>query len=366
MTGYIARRLLLMIPTLFGILLINFAIVQAAPGGPVEQLVAQLTNPSGAGAGERASGPGGDMGAVSNLQAAGGSAYRGAQGIDPDLLADIEKQYGFDKPAHERFWLMVKSYARFDFGTSFFRDEPVIDLILDKLPVSISLGLWTTLIVYLISIPLGIKKAVTDGTPFDVWTSAIIVVGQAIPGFLFAVLLLILFAGGSYFQWFPLRGITGDDWETLSLGGKILDYFWHITLPVISMVIGGFASLTLLTKNSFIEEIGKQYVMTARAKGLPERRVLYRHVFRNAMLIVIAGLPAAILSILFTSALLIEVIFSLDGLGLLGFEAALGRDYPIMFGTLFIFTLIGLVLKLIGDLTYMLVDPRIDFDKRGV
>ena len=368
MSGYIARRLLLMIPTLLGILLINFLIIQAAPGGPVEQLVAQLTNPAGSGGGERTGGPSGDMGSVSNLQAAGsaGSAYRGAQGIDADLLEDIKKQYGFDKPASERFFIMLKQYARFDFGTSFFRDRPVIDLILEKMPVSITLGLWTTLIVYLISIPLGIRKAVRDGTAFDVWSSALIVVGQAVPGFLFAVLLLILFAGGSYLQWFPLRGITSDDWDTLSIFGKIADYFWHITLPVISMVIGGFASLTLLTKNSFIEEISKQYVMTARAKGLPERRVLYRHVFRNAMLIVIAGLPAAILSILFTSALLIEVIFSLDGLGLLGFEAALSRDYPVMFGTLFIFTLIGLVLKLLGDIAYMLVDPRIDFDKREI
>lgn len=365
MIGYIARRLLLMIPTLFGILLINFLIIQAAPGGPVEQLVAQLTNPAGGGAGERAAGPSGDMGAVSNLQASGGS-YRGAQGIDPDLLEEIRKQYGFDKPAHERFWIMLKDYVRFDFGTSFFRDRSVIELILEKMPVSISLGLWTTLIVYLISIPLGIRKAVRDGSAFDVWSSALIVIGQAIPGFLFAVLLLILFAGGSYFQWFPLRGITSDDWSQLSLLGKIADYFWHITLPVLSMVIGGFASLTLLTKNSFIEEISKQYVLTARAKGLPERRVLYRHVFRNAMLIVIAGLPAAILSILFTSALLIEVIFSLDGLGLLGFEAALSRDYPVMFGTLFIFTLIGLVLKLLGDIAYMLIDPRIDFEKRAV
>lgn len=365
MIGYISRRLLLMIPTLFGILLINFLIIQAAPGGPVEQLVAQITNPNGTGgAGERAGGPSGDIGSVSNLQQSGQGSYRGAQGIDADLLADIKKQYGFDKPAPERFWIMLKSYARFDFGTSFFRDRPVIELILEKMPVSITLGLWTTLIVYMISIPLGIRKAVRDGSAFDVWTSALIVIGQAIPGFLFAVLLLILFAGGSYFQWFPLRGITGDDWESLSILGKIGDYFWHITLPVISMVIGGFASLTLLTKNSFIEEISKNYVMTARAKGLPERRVLYRHVFRNAMLIVIAGLPAAILSILFTSALLIEVIFSLDGLGLLGFEAALSRDYPVMFGTLFIFTLIGLVLKLIGDIAYMLIDPRIDFDKR--
>lgn len=364
MTGYILRRLLLMIPTLFGILLINFVIIQAAPGGPVESMVAKLTNPAGAGgAGERMAG-GGDLGAsAAAMQNQNG--YRGAQGIDPELLEEIKKQYGFDKPPVERFWLMVKSYARFDFGTSFFRDEPVIDLILDKLPVSITLGLWTTLLIYLVSIPLGIRKAVTDGSAFDVWTSAVIVVGQAVPSFLFAILLLILFAGGGYFQWFPLRGLTSDNWDQLSLLGKIGDYFWHIALPVLSMVIGGFASLTLLTKNSFIEEISKQYVMTARAKGLPERRVLYRHVFRNAMLIVIAGLPAAIIGILFTGALIIEVIFSLDGLGLLGFEAALQRDYPVMFGTLFIFTLVGLVLKLIGDITYMLVDPRIDFERRG-
>lgn len=368
MTGYILRRLALMIPTLLGILLINFAIVQFAPGGPVEQLVAQLNNPSaGSAAQGRTGGGGSDFGGAttgSMQQSQSLSGYRGAQGIDPDLLADIEKQFGFDKPWPERLKQMLVNYARFDFGTSFFRDRPVIDLILEKLPVSISLGLWTTLLIYLVSIPLGIRKAVRDGSPFDVWTSTLIVVGQAIPAFLFAVLLLILFAGGSYVQWFPLRGLTSDDWESLSLLGKVADYFWHIALPVLSMVIGGFASLTLLTKNTFIEEIGKQYVLTARAKGLPERRVLYRHVFRNAMLIVIAGLPAAILSILFTGSLLIEVIFSLDGLGLLGFEAALSRDYPVMFGTLFIFTLIGLVLKLVGDITYMLVDPRIDFERR--
>lgn len=363
MTGYILRRLLLMVPTLFGILLINFAIIQAAPGGPVEQMVAKLTNPSAGGASERMSG-GGDLGASSASMQQGQNAYRGTQGIDPELLVEIEKQYGFDKPPIERFWLMVKNYARFDFGNSFFRDEPVINLILDKLPVSISLGLWTTLLIYLVSIPLGIRKAMSDGSNFDVWSSAIVVVGQAVPGFLFAILLIILFAGGGYLQWFPLRGLTSDNWETLSWFGKAVDYLWHITLPVLAMVIGGFASLTLLTKNSFIEEISKQYVMTARAKGLPERRVLYRHVFRNAMLIVIAGLPAAIISVLFTGALIIEVIFSLDGLGLLGFEAALSRDYPVMFGTLFIFTLIGLVLKLLGDITYMLVDPRIDFERR--
>ena len=365
MSGYILRRLLLMIPTLLGILLINFIIVQAAPGGPVEQMIVKLTTPGAHGASDRVGGAG-DMGAASVTTTSGsGAAYRGAQGIDPELLADIKKQYGFDKPAHERFWLMLKAYARFDFGNSFFRDTPVVDLVLEKLPVSISLGLWTTLIVYLVSIPLGIRKAVRDGSSFDVWTSTAVAIGQAIPGFLFAVLLLILFAGGSYFQWFPLRGITSDDWDSLSLFGKLADYLWHMVLPVTAMVVGGFASLTLLTKNSFIEEISKQYVMTARAKGISETRVLSGHVFRNAMLIVIAGLPAAILGILFTSSLLIEVIFSLDGLGLLGFEAALARDYPVMFATLFIFTLIGLVLKLIGDLTYMLIDPRIDFEARS-
>ena len=365
MTAYILRRLLLIIPTLFGILLINFAIVQAAPGGPVEQMVQKLTQINQGSAGQGRAGGAGDMAKMSSLQQSNSNLYRGSQGIDPDLLEQIKKQYGFDKTAPERFWIMLKSYAQFDFGNSFFRDRPVLSLIADKLPVSISLGLWTTLIVYLVSIPLGIRKAVRDGSTFDVWTSAVIVIGQAVPGFLFAVLLLILFAGGSYVQWFPLRGLTSDHWETLSWFGKITDYLWHITMPVISMVIGGFASLTLLTKNSFIDEISKHYVLTARAKGLSERAVLYRHVFRNAMLIVIAGLPAAIINILFTSNFLIEVIFSLDGLGLLGFEAALGRDYPVMFGTLFIFTLIGLVLKLLGDITYMLVDPRIDFAGRS-
>lgn len=366
MAGYILRRLMLLIPTLLGILVINFAIIQAAPGGPVESLVAKLTQP-GDGGNDRISGASSDMGGgmAGSMQQHMNPDYRGAQGIDPELLEEIRKQYGFDKPVLTRFFIMVSSYAQFDFGTSFFRDRAVIDLIAEKLPVSISLGLWTTLIVYLISIPLGIRKAVRDGSRFDVWTSTLVVVGQAVPGFLFAVLLLILFAGGSYVQWFPLRGLVSEDWATLSFPMKIIDYFWHIILPVISMVIGGFASLTLLTKNSFIEEIGKQYVLTARAKGLPENRVLYRHVFRNAMLIVIAGLPSALLSILFTSALLIEVIFSLDGLGLLGFEAAISRDYPVMFGTLFIFTLIGLVFKLLGDIAYMLIDPRIDFERRS-
>lgn len=365
MIAYITRRLLLMIPTLLGILLINFAIVQAAPGGPVEQMILKLTTPNASGTADRL-GKAGDISAAASTSTSGAqSGYRGAQGIDPELIAEIKKQYGFDKPAHERFWIMLKDYARLDFGNSFFRDTPVIDLVLEKLPVSISLGLWTTLIVYLVSIPLGIRKAVHDGTRFDVWTSTAVAIGQAIPGFLFAVLLVILFAGGSYFKWFPLRGMVSDDWASLSTVGQIADYLWHMILPVTAMVVGGFASLTLLTKNSFIEEISKQYVLTARAKGISERRVMYGHIFRNAMLIVIAGLPSAILSILFTSALLIEVIFSLDGLGLLGFEAALTRDYPVMFATLFIFTLIGLVLKLIGDITYMLIDPRIDFQGRS-
>jgi microcin C transport system permease protein len=335
MLSYIACRLILMLPTLLGILLINFAIVQAAPGGPVEQLVAQLTSADASSASSRISGPSTDFGATTSgaLQGSTQGAYRGAQG--------------------------------FDFGTSFFRDRAVIDLLLEKLPVSISLGLWTTLLVYLISIPLGIRKAVHDGSAFDVWTSTIIVIGQAIPAFLFAVLLLILFAGGSYFQWFPLRGLTSEGFDEMGTFAQISDYFWHLTLPILAMVIGGFASLTLLTKNSFIEELGKQYILTARAKGLTANRVLYGHVFRNAMLIVIAGLPSALLSILFTSSLLIEVIFSLDGLGLLGFEAAISRDYPVMFGTLFLFSLLGLVFKLIGDLIYMLVDPRIDFERRA-
>ncbi len=366
MTSYILRRLLLLIPTLLGILLINFAMIQAAPGGPVESLVAKLTQPGG-GLAERTGGGGdvggGATGASSQSQTA--PDYRGAQGIDPAMLTEIKKHYGFDQPVTTRFLIMLKNYAQFDFGTSFFRDERVISLIADKLPVSISLGLWTTLIVYLISIPLGIRKAVRDGSRFDMITSTLVVIGQAVPGFLFAVLLLIVFAGGSYVQWFPLRGLVSEGWDDFSWPMKIADYFWHLVLPVLSMVIGGFASLTLLTKNSFIEEISKHYVLTARAKGLPENRVLYRHVFRNAMLIVIAGLPAALLSILFTSALLIEVIFSLDGLGLLGFEAAVSRDYPVMFGTLFIFTLIGLVFKLLGDICYMLIDPRIDFERRS-
>jgi microcin C transport system permease protein len=290
--------------------------------------------------------------------------YRGAQGLDPEFIAQLEKQFGFDKPAHERFLLMLGNYARFDFGDSFFRDRAVIDLVLDKMPVSISLGLWTTLLVYLISIPLGIAKAVRDGSRFDAGTSVVVVIGNAIPGFLFAILLIVLFSGGRYLDWFPLRGLVSEDWETLDWAARIRDYFWHITLPVVSMVIGGFAGLTMLTKNSFLDEINKQYVMTARAKGLSERRVLYGHVFRNAMLIVIAGFPSAFIGILFTGALLTEIIFSLDGLGLLGFEAAINRDYPVMFGTLYFFTLLGLLLNLAGDLMYVAIDPRIDFERR--
>jgi microcin C transport system permease protein len=372
MTAYIIRRLLLIIPTLFGIMLLNFVIVQAAPGGPVEQIIAQLqgldVEATARVGGSAGSETGGGPGRTTRQGGAGAtgpsSKYRGAQGLDPEFIARIEKQFGFDKPAHERFLLMMGNYLRFDFGDSFFRDREVFDLVLDKLPVSISLGLWTTLLVYLVSIPLGIAKAVRDGSRFDAGTSVVVVIGNAIPGFLFAILLIVLFSGGRYLDWFPLRGLTSEDWETLAWPARIADYFWHITLPVVSMVIGGFAGLTMLTKNSFLEEINKQYVMTARAKGLSEHRVLYGHVFRNAMLIVIAGFPSAFIGILFTGALLTEIIFSLDGLGLLGFEAAINRDYPVMFGTLYFFTLLGLLLNLAGDLMYVVIDPRIDFESR--
>jgi len=369
MSAYILRRLLLIIPTLLGILLLNFLLVQLAPGGPVEQMIAKLQG-NDAGAGSRVGGGGAEVaGAQSALNAASttvstSSHYKGAQGLDPEFIAELEKMYGFDKPLHERFFLMLKNYAMLDFGESYFRDVPVVSLIAEKLPVSISLGLWTTLLVYLISIPLGIKKALRDGSAFDMWTSTAIIIGYAIPAFLFAILLIILFAGGRFLDWFPLRGLTSDNFADLAWWQQIGDYLWHITLPVLAMVISGFASLTFLTKNSFIEEIGKQYVLTARAKGVSERNVLYRHVFRNAMLIVIAGLPAAFVHILFTSSLLIEVVFSLDGLGLLSFESAIGRDYPVLFGSLFIFTLIGLVVNLIGDVIYTLVDPRINFEGR--
>ncbi len=373
MGAYVVRRLLLIVPTLIGIMLLNFVIVQAAPGGPVEQILAQIQGldveatarvGGDAGSETRSTQPrqAGQGGSTAGTQPVG--SYRGAQGLDPEFIAQLEKQFGFDKPAHERFLLMLGNYARFDFGDSFFRDRAVIDLVLDKMPVSISLGLWTTLLVYLISIPLGIAKAVRDGSRFDAGTSVVVIVGNAIPSFLFAILLIVLFSGGRYFDWFPLRGLVSEDWATLDWPARIADYFWHITLPVVSMVIGGFAGLTMLTKNSFLDEINKQYVMTARAKGLTERRVLFGHVFRNAMLIVIAGFPSAFIGILFTGALLTEIIFSLDGLGLLGFEAAINRDYPVMFGTLYFFTLVGLLLNLVGDLMYVAIDPRIDFEKR--
>lgn len=370
MAAYILRRLLLMIPTLFGIILLNFLIVQIAPGGPVEQMIAKINGMGSAI--DRISGGGSDMVATPQnldmqMSGSGGGApkYRGAQGLDPEFIKSLEKQFGFDKPMHERFWMMLKNYMQFDFGSSYFQDKSVISLIVDKMPVSISLGLWTTLLMYLISIPLGIKKAVKDGTAFDVWTSGAIIAGYAIPGFLFAIFLVVLFAGGRYFDIFPLRGLVSDNWDDLSWPARILDYFWHMTLPVLAMVISGFAGLTILTKNSFLEEINKQYVLTARAKGLSERRVLYGHVFRNAMLIVISGFPAALMGIFLTGSLLIETIFSLDGLGLLGFESALNRDYPVIFGTLFIFTLLGFLIKLISDITLTVVDPRIDFNAQG-
>jgi len=369
MAAYILRRLLLMVPTLFGIMVINFFVIQAAPGGPVEQVLAQIQG-TAVDATERFTGSasGGETLQRPNTEAgSGGGAggYRGARGLPPELIQRIEKMYGFDKPVHERFGLMMVSYLTFDFGESFFRNRRVVDLVLDKMPVSITLGLRTTLLVYLISIPLGIGKAVRDGTQFDVSSSTALVVLNAIPGFLFALLLVVLFAGGSYFKWFPLRGLVSDNHAELSLFGQIADYLWHIALPITAMVIGGFTTLTFLTKNSFLEEISKQYVMTARAKGLVERRVLYGHVFRNAMLIVIAGFPAAFIGVLFGGSLLIEVIFSLDGLGLLGFEAALGRDYPVMFGTLYFFGLIGLVMGIVGDIMYTVIDPRIDFEARA-
>ena len=368
MIAYIARRLLLMIPTLLGIMTINFIIVQAAPGGPVERTIAQIKG-TGSDATARITGGSGDQAGGATGAAGMPSApseYRGARGLPPELIKEIERLYGFDKPPIERFVGMMRNYITFDFGKSFYRDRSVVDLVKDKLPVSISIGLWSTLLIYLISIPLGIAKAVRDGSSFDVWSSAIVVVGYAIPGFLFAVLLVVLFAGGSYFSWFPLRGLTSENWSNLAWPGRILDYFWHLVLPIAALVIGGFASLTMLTKNSFIEEINKQYVVTARSKGLTERAVLYGHVFRNAMLIVIAQFPAAFIAILFTGALLVEVIFSLDGLGLLGFESAINRDYPVMFGSLYFFTLLGLVLNLVGDLMYVVTDPRIDFESREV
>ncbi|MBM3583388.1 MAG: microcin C ABC transporter permease YejB [Alphaproteobacteria bacterium] len=361
MLAYIVRRLLLIVPTLFGVMIINFAVVQVVPGGPVEQLIAEIQG-TAASATARVAGGGGEIAAGGG---GGGTGYRGAQGLDPAFIAQLERTFGLDKPAHERFLLMMRRYLTFDFGESYFQNRSVVDIVLSKMPVSISLGLWTTLLVYLIAIPLGIGKAVRDGSPFDVWTSVIIVVGQAIPSFLFAILLVVLFAGGSYVQWFPLRGLASPGIEALPWWDQAIDYVWHLALPLTALLVGSFATLTMLTKNSFLEEINKLYVTTARAKGLGERRVLYGHVFRNAMLIVIAGFPSLIVSVLFTGALTIEIIFSLDGLGLLGFESAIRRDYPIMFATLYFFTLLGLVLRLVGDLVYVAVDPRIDFERRG-
>ncbi|MCR9137139.1 MAG: microcin C ABC transporter permease YejB [Alphaproteobacteria bacterium] len=364
MGAYILRRLLLMIPTIVGIMGISFLVIQFAPGGPVEQVIAELTG-QGNSTTERISG-GGDQ----QVQPGGGadfsSKYRGAQGLDPAFIAKLEQQFGFDKPPVERFLRMMWNYIRFDFGESYFRDVTVIDLIIEKMPVSISLGIWILLISYIISIPLGIKKAVSDGSRFDIWTSGVIIIAYAVPGFLFGIMLIVVFAGGSFFDWFPLRGLTSDNFSELSWWEKIVDYFWHLTLPLISLSLAAFATTTLLTKNSFIDEIRKQYVTTARAKGLTENQVLYGHVFRNAMLIIIAGFPAAFITAFFSGSLLIETIFSLDGLGRLGFESVVKRDYPVVFGTLFIFSLMGLVVGLLSDLVYTWVDPRIDFERRDV
>ena len=370
MTAYIVRRVLFMIPTIIGIMLVSFVVVQFAPGGPVERVIARLSG-SDTGATSRISGSAsGDFssrGALKNgSQLENNSKYRGAQGLDPEFIKSLEKQFGFDKPAYERFTIMLWNYLRFDFGKSYFRDVSVLHLIKEKLPVSISLGIWMTLLSYLISIPLGIRKAVRDGSQFDVWTSGVIIVGYAIPGFLFAILLIILFAGGSFFNIFPLRGLVSDDWAQFSWWHKILDYFWHLTLPIVSMGLAAFATMTLLTKNSFLEELRKQYVLTARAKGCTERQVLYGHIFRNAMMLVIAGFPGAFVGAFFAGSLLIETIFSLDGLGLLSFESVLNRDYPVVFANLYIFALLGLVVNLVSDLTYTWIDPRIDFETREV
>ncbi len=366
MLAYIVRRLLFMVPTIVGIMLVSFVVIQFAPGGPVERMIAKLTGTDTSVTG-RLTGTGNEIGQqVAPGSRDPGGNYRGAQGLDPQFIKELEKQFGFDKPAHERFLKMMWDYIRFDFGKSYFRDTSVIQLIKEKMPVSISLGLWLTLLTYAISIPLGIKKAVADGSRFDIWTSGIIIVGYAIPGFLFAILLIILFAGGSFLDWFPLRGLFSDNWSELPWYKKILDYAWHLTLPIVSMALGAFATMALLTKNSFLDEIGKQYVLTARMKGCTDRQVLYGHIFRNAMLIVIAGFPGAFVSAFFTGSLLIETIFSLDGLGLLGFESVLNRDYPVVFATLFIFSLVGLVVNLISDLTYTWIDPRIDFETRDV
>lgn len=365
MGSYILRRLLLIVPTLIAIITVNFFIVQIAPGGPVDQALASMNNMGSSNMiMERISGSGTQEVAAETPPGFGESGYRGARGLDPELLKEIEKRFGFDKPLHIRYFTMLRSYILFDFGESLFRGRGVVALIAERMPVSLSLGLWSTLIIYFVSIPLGIAKAVRHGSRFDVWTSTAVILGNAIPTFLFAIVLIIFFAGGSYLKWFPLRGLISDNFAELSFFGKIADYFHHLALPVLAMVIGGFATLTLLTKNSFLDEIGKQYVVTARAKGCTEKRILSRHVFRNAMLLIIAGFPAAFIGMFFTGSLLIEIIFSLEGLGLLGFEATMQRDYPVMFGSLYMFTLLGLVLNLISDITYTLVDPRIDFEAR--
>jgi len=369
MGAYLLKRVLLIIPTLFGIMLISFAIVQFAPGGPVERIIAQLTGTDVAATARIGGGQGDALPGARPPGARGGetnSTYRGAQGLDPEFIRSLEKQFGFDKPAYQRFGLMLWNYLRFDFGKSYFRDVSVLQLIREKLPVSISLGVWMTLITYLISIPLGIRKAVHDGERFDTVTSGILVIGYAIPGFLFAVLLLVLFAGGSFFQWFPSRGLTSEGFGNLSLAGKVVDYLWHLVLPLTAMSLGAFTTMTFLTRNSFLDEIRKQYVLTAQAKGLSQRQVLYGHVFRNAMLLIIAGFPGAFIHAFFSGALLIETIFSLDGLGLLSFESVINRDYPVVFANIFIFALLGLAINLVSDFTYTLVDPRIDFETREV
>lgn len=359
MRKYILKRLLLIPLTLWGIITVNFAIIQLAPGGPVDYMLAQYR---GMNTDTKAQITGSADIRPADSQASSSAKYVGAQGVPEDLIKSLEQQFGFDKPWYYRYGKMIKDYICFDFGKSYYRDKSIIELIKERMPVSISLGLWSTLIIYLIAIPLGIKKAKTDGSRFDMMTSFMIVIGSAMPVFLLAVFFIVFFAGGIYWQWFPLRGLVSDNWADLSVWGKICDYFWHITLPVTTMVIGGFAGLTMLTKNSFLDEINKQYVLTAKAKGASENRILYGHVFRNAMLIIIAGFPSLLIKMLFTGSLLIEVVFSLNGLGLLGYEAITTRDYPVVFGTLYIFALLGLVLKLLSDLTYCLVDPRINFD----
>lgn len=367
MAAYILKRLLLMIPTLFGIMLISFIIIQFVPGGPVERMIAELQGHNTS-ATARFTGGGSDTaGAAANSASIGkNSAYKGAQGLDPEFIKELEALYGFDKPTHVRFFLMMKNYLTFNLGESYYRDVNVLDLVVEKMPVSISLGLWSTLIIYLVSIPLGIKKAVRDGSYFDIWSSAVIFIGYAIPSFMFAILLIVLFSGGRYWDIFPLRGLTSDGWEDMTMIQQIADYAWHMVLPTAAMVISGFATKTMLTKNSFLDEIGKQYVLTARSKGLSENQVLYGHVFRNAMIIVIAGFPALFVSVFFTSSLLIEVIFSLDGLGLLGYESIINRDYPVVLGTLYIFSLMALTVNLVRDVVYVMVDPRIDFENRAV